>query len=99
MQHSGLEAPRRILVRLPNWVGDVLMATPALRALRDRYPGAEIFAEGRAAVGELLQNARAGVAGGANQGDFHDDGVRPLASMFGAGVRPCGSDPRARAAG
>jgi heptosyltransferase-2 len=30
--------PRSICVFLPNWVGDVAMATPALRALRRRYP-------------------------------------------------------------
>ena len=34
--------PRRILVRCPNWVGDVVMATPALGALRRRFPDAEI---------------------------------------------------------
>ncbi len=35
-------APERILVRAPNWVGDVVMATPALRALRIRFPGSRI---------------------------------------------------------
>jgi heptosyltransferase-2 len=34
-------------VRLPNWVGDVVMATPALAALRAAHPGAEMVAEGR----------------------------------------------------
>jgi heptosyltransferase-2 len=33
---------RRILVRATNWVGDAVMATPALQALRDRYPAARI---------------------------------------------------------
>ncbi len=39
--------PKKILVRLPNWVGDVVMATPALRALGAAHPEAEIVAEGR----------------------------------------------------
>ncbi len=39
----------RCLVRLPGWVGDVVMATPALRALRASLPpGAEIVVEGKA---------------------------------------------------
>lgn len=32
----------RILVRCPNWIGDTVMATPALRALRRGYPEAEV---------------------------------------------------------
>jgi heptosyltransferase-2 len=39
--------PRKILVRLPNWVGDVVMATPALRALGAAHPDAELVVEGR----------------------------------------------------
>ncbi len=34
--------PQRILIWLPNWVGDVVMAMPTLRALRLIYPGAHI---------------------------------------------------------
>lgn len=34
--------PARILVVQPSWVGDAVMATPTLRALRQRYPQAEI---------------------------------------------------------
>lgn len=34
-------------MRLPNWVGDVVMATPALRALGAAHPEAELVAEGR----------------------------------------------------
>lgn len=49
-----MTAPARILVRLPTWVGDAVMATPALRALRRAHPGAEIVAEGRPILGDLL---------------------------------------------
>lgn len=44
----------RILVRSPTWVGDVVMATPALRALRRGFPSAEIVFEGRPFMRELL---------------------------------------------
>lgn len=33
---------RNLLVRCPNWVGDAVMATPALRCLRANYPDAHI---------------------------------------------------------
>ena len=39
--------PRSIAVFLPNWVGDVVMATPALRALRDHFREARITYVGR----------------------------------------------------
>jgi heptosyltransferase-2 len=35
-------SPERILVVQPNWVGDAVMATPTLRALRERFPQAHI---------------------------------------------------------
>src|SRR3954449_12438450 len=37
-----LPAPQRILVVQPSWVGDAVMATPTLRALRELYPNAHI---------------------------------------------------------
>jgi heptosyltransferase-2 len=36
----------RIVVRVPNWLGDQIMATPALDAVRARYPRAHIAAHG-----------------------------------------------------
>jgi len=30
-------APQRIIIALPTWVGDLVMATPTLRAIRDRF--------------------------------------------------------------
>lgn len=37
-QPSSSAVPRTIAVFLPNWIGDVVMATPTLRALREKYP-------------------------------------------------------------
>ena len=36
------QPPRRILVRGVNWLGDAVMTTPALRRLREKFPGAHI---------------------------------------------------------
>ncbi|MBS3820738.1 MAG: hypothetical protein GVY16_09935 [Planctomycetes bacterium] len=43
-----------ILVALPNWVGDAVMATPALRALRAHYRDALITLLGRPAILQVL---------------------------------------------
>jgi len=51
-------APRRILVRAPNWVGDAVMATPSLRALRRAHPAAQITLEGSASIEQLLRGVR-----------------------------------------
>jgi heptosyltransferase-2 len=34
------DAPRRLVVRLPNWLGDVMMALPALAVVRQAFPDA-----------------------------------------------------------
>ncbi len=44
---------RKILVRATNWVGDAVMSIPALRALHDRYPSAEISILARPWVADL----------------------------------------------
>lgn len=46
--------PREILVRAPNWAGDVVMATPGLRALRAAFPRARIAVALRAGLEGLL---------------------------------------------
>jgi heptosyltransferase-2 len=59
----GLPAlPRRLRlsIRLPNWLGDVVMLVPLLRAIRASRPDAEVTVLGRAAFEPLL--ARFGVA-------------------------------------
>lgn len=44
----------RILIFLPNWVGDVVMATPAIAALRERFGDAKIVGIGRPYLQGLL---------------------------------------------
>jgi len=41
-QERSVPRPDKILVVLPNWVGDVVLATPTLRALREGFAGAHI---------------------------------------------------------
>lgn len=50
-----MDTPARILVRAPSWVGDVVMATPALRALRRAHPRAELTLEGKPFLAGLVR--------------------------------------------
>ncbi len=52
---AGVIGARRILVRAPTWVGDAVMATPALRALRRAWPRARIVLEGAGYLGDLVE--------------------------------------------
>lgn len=44
----------KLAIFLPNWIGDVVMATPALRAVRDQLPSAEIVGVMRPYVADVL---------------------------------------------
>lgn len=46
---------RKVLVRAVNWIGDAVMSTPALAAVRATFPAAEITLLANPLVGELLQ--------------------------------------------
>ena len=47
----------KIAIFLPNWIGDVVMATPTLRAIRDQFPSAEIVGILRPYVADVLEGA------------------------------------------
>ena len=63
--------PLRLLVVLPSWLGDAVMATPALRLLRSNLPGAFIGALMRPGIDELL-------AGTDLIDEFHVDRARGM---------------------
>lgn len=46
-----------LAIFLPNWIGDVVMATPAIRALRNHYAGARCVAVCRPYVRGVLEGA------------------------------------------
>ena len=43
-------APRRVFAIVPNWLGDAVMCTAALRTLKQRFPEAELIVFGRIAI-------------------------------------------------
>lgn len=45
----------KLAVFLPNWVGDAVMATPALRALRTEFPHAKIVGVMRPVIADVLE--------------------------------------------
>ncbi|MBP3960356.1 lipopolysaccharide heptosyltransferase II [Gemmata sp. G18] len=47
----------RIALFLPNWIGDVVMATPAIRAVRAAFPVAELVAVCKPYVADVLAGA------------------------------------------
>ena len=46
---------RNIIVRMPNWIGDMVMATPILSDLRKAYPNSRITAMCRSPICDLLK--------------------------------------------
>lgn len=46
--------PKNILIRMPNWLGDLVMATPILHDVKQKWPNASITAMCQANTGALL---------------------------------------------
>ncbi len=52
--------PRKIMVRVPNWIGDAVISLPALEALRARFPKAEIVLVAKPWVCEIYWHCAGG---------------------------------------
>jgi heptosyltransferase II len=52
-----MSQPREILIRAPNWAGDLVMATPGFRALRAAFPQARITLHVRPELQPLMDGA------------------------------------------
>src|SRR2546428_13323894 len=48
---------KKILIRGPNWIGDAVLAIPAMKAVRERFPQAEITLLVRPWVAGLFTSA------------------------------------------
>lgn len=49
--------PKRIVIRMPNWLGDAVMATPILKDIRSFYQNAHITVICHEAIGDLLEHS------------------------------------------
>ena len=89
---TGPDAPSRLVVRLPNWLGDAVMALPALVAVREALPQAHLALAGESSVlpvfeeesavrpQELLAISKNTAAGVMREGGF--DAILLLTNSF-----------------
>lgn len=47
-------SPMKIVVRAPNWIGDSILALPAIRALYENFPDAELWICGQAWITDIF---------------------------------------------
>ena len=56
MRAKSKDPPAALLVRSVNWLGDAVLSTPALRAVREAFPAARISLAARPLVAELFRH-------------------------------------------
>jgi heptosyltransferase-2 len=56
---SPAKTPGRLIVRAPNWLGDAVLALPAMTAVRRHFPGAHLAVAGPVPVAALLRETTA----------------------------------------
>ncbi len=55
-KHSKIKEKMRILLRLPNWLGDGVMVTPSIEMLKEKFPNATFSIIAPSVVCELFKN-------------------------------------------
>jgi heptosyltransferase II len=53
--HQEVQKFPRILIRLPNWVGDIVMAMPSLQNIRTAFPDHELIVTGKPFCRDILE--------------------------------------------
>ncbi len=53
---TSIKPIQKIIVRMPNWIGDLVMATAALKDLRKAFPEAKITAMVKSSLKDLLDH-------------------------------------------
>ena len=54
-----LMSSSQVLIRLPNWVGDIMMALPAIQAIRDHFSDVSLIGMARPEHVELVRRISA----------------------------------------
>jgi heptosyltransferase-2 len=76
----------KIVVRVPNWIGDVVFALPALRSLDAHFSGSDLRIAGPAWVTELLSGTEFGRRTISLGATGAPSGIRRAASVLRAGA-------------
>ncbi|MHC4294886.1 MAG: lipopolysaccharide heptosyltransferase II [Planctomycetota bacterium] len=78
--NAPMTQPAKIAVLLPNWVGDVVMATPVLRALREHFAGSHITHVGAPVALETLDGDLPGSNSALQTGEGDENAARGMMS-------------------
>ncbi len=81
-----MTAPRRVIVRGPNWLGDLVMAAPAIRAVQDAWPEAVVDVAVPAAFAPIVPLLARGAAPLALEGGRGARAVARHAAQVRAGA-------------
>lgn len=83
---SAVATARRVVVRVPNWIGDAVLATPVLKTLRASLPAAEMTIVAHRRVAPIFLPAYEGMTVRVLDPDGEDRGLRGLL-RFSRGLR------------